>query len=522
MNKNKMQKQILKIVSVIFLLNVVWPLNAQSSHSVSRAESFLNNGVIAHRGAWKKESLPQNSIASLKQAIQIGAAGSEFDVQLTADGILVVNHDPDYEGMEIEKTDYSGLAKKTLKNGETLPTLESYLKTGISQQKTRLILELKSSAEGKERSMLLAQRVVEKVNQMNARDWIIYISFDYDILKKILQLDQSAKTMYLGGNMSPAELKDDGIWGADYNQKVFENKPNLINEAHQNQIAVNVWTVNDFMKMDYFLDQGIDFITTDEPEVLLNKVSVKNSQEWKLVWSDEFDYTGLPDSSKWNYDTRGNSYGWGNNEAEWYTMGRKENTWVSDGTLQINARNEPTSGKQYSSGRLTTKGKGDWKYCKVEVRAKLPSGNGTWPAIWMLSSDNKYGGWPQSGEIDIMEQVGSNPDTVLSTVHTEKYNHIKKTQRGKQMGLPTSTTDFHIYTLEWEENELRSYVDGKLYFAFNDEKSGFEAWPFDQPFHVILNLAIGGGLGGQHGIDNSLFPHTLEIDYVRVYQLSAK
>ncbi len=226
----------------------------------------------------------------------------------------------------------------------------------------------------------------------------------------------------------------------------------------------------------------------------------------------------MPDSAKWNYDTRGNSYGWGNNEAEWYTVARKENTWVSDGTLKITARNEPTSGKNYSSGRITTKGKGDWKYCKVEVRAKLPTGNGTWPAIWMLSSDNKYGGWPKSGEIDIMEQVGSNPDTVLSTIHTEKYNHIKKTQRGKRMGLATATTDFHVYTLEWEENELRSFVDGKLYFTFDNEKTGFEAWPFDQPFHLILNLAIGGGLGGQHGIDNNLFPHTLEVDYVRVYQ----
>ncbi|MFA5326349.1 MAG: family 16 glycosylhydrolase [Prolixibacteraceae bacterium] len=513
-----MKKIVIKIFSVIFLLNLVSIVKAQSKNSTNQTESFLTNGVIAHRGAWKKENLPQNSIASLKQAIQIGAAGSEFDVQLTADGVLVVNHDPDYADMKIEKTDFASLEKVPLKNGETLPTLENYLKTGMTQQKTKLILELKPSTEGKDRSILLAQNAVEKVKQMHAQDWIVYISFDYDIVEKIHQLDQSAKTMYLGGNKSPEELKADGIWGADYNQKVFEKEPNWIREARQNKIATNVWTVDDFAKMDYFLSQDIDFITTDEPEVLLNKVSGKNVQGWNLVWSDEFNYTGLPDSAKWNYDTRGNSYGWGNNEAEWYTVARKENTWVGDGTLKIIARNEPTSGKKYSSGRLTTKGKGDWKYGKVEVRAKLPSGNGTWPAIWMLSSDNKYGGWPESGEIDIMEQVGSNPDTVLSTVHTGKYNHIKKTQRGKRMGLPTATTDFHVYTLEWEENELRSFVDGKLYFTFDNEKTGFEAWPFDQPFHVILNLAIGGGLGGQHGIDNSLFPHTLEIDYVRVYQ----
>ncbi len=273
-----MQKIVSKIFSVIFLLNLVLPLKAQTDNSANRTESFLTNGVIAHRGAWKKENLPQNSIASLKQAIQIGAAGSEFDVQLTADNVLVVNHDADYAGMKIESTKFTSLEKVLLKNGETLPTLENYLRTGMTQQKTKLILELKPSTEGKDRSLLLAQKVVEKVDQMHAQDWIVYISFDYDIVKKIHHLDQSAKMMYLGGDKSPAELKADGIWGADYNQKVFEKEPSWISEARQNQIATNVWTVSDFAKMDYFLAQGIDYITTDEPEVLLNKVSVKNSE----------------------------------------------------------------------------------------------------------------------------------------------------------------------------------------------------------------------------------------------------
>jgi beta-glucanase (GH16 family) len=154
----------------------------------------------------------------------------------------------------------------------------------------------------------------------------------------------------------------------------------------------------------------------------------------------------------------------------------------------------------------------------VEVRAKLPKGNGTWPAIWMMPARNTYGGWPHSGEIDIMEHVGFNPDTVFSTVHTGKYNHMKGTQKGKNILLPTATSEFHVYTLEWEENEIRSYVDGIHYFIFKNEKQGPEVWPYDQPFYLILNLAIGGGLGGRHGIDNSLFPHTFEIDYVRVYQ----
>jgi beta-glucanase (GH16 family) len=250
-----------------------------------------------------------------------------------------------------------------------------------------------------------------------------------------------------------------------------------------------------------------------------NKESQQNTQKtWKLVWADEFDKNGLPDTTRWNYDTRGNDYGWGNNEKQWYTVAKPENCRIENGILKITARKEKTGNKEYSSARLTTKNKGDWKYGKIEVRAKLPTGNGTWPAIWMLPTDSKYGGWPKCGEIDIMEHVGFDPDTVFSTVHTGKFNHMIGTQVGKKTGLPTATSDFHIYTTEWEENEIRSYVDGKHYFTFKNNGEGFESWPFDQPFHLILNLAIGGGLGGKKGIDDSKFPHTFEIDYVRVYQ----
>jgi len=243
-----------------------------------------------------------------------------------------------------------------------------------------------------------------------------------------------------------------------------------------------------------------------------------STNEWQLVWFDEFDTDGLPDTTRWNYDTLGNEYGWGNNEKQWYTVAKPENCRIENGILVITARREKTGNKEYSSARLTTKNKGDWKYGKIEVRAKLPTGNGTWPAIWMLPTDSKYGGWPKCGEIDIMEHVGFNPDTVFSTVHTGKFNHMIGTQVGKKTGLPTATTDFHVYTTEWEENEIRSYVDGKLYFTFKNNGEGFQAWPFDQPFHLILNLAIGGGLGGKKGIDDSKFPHRFEVDYVRVYQ----
>jgi beta-glucanase (GH16 family) len=247
------------------------------------------------------------------------------------------------------------------------------------------------------------------------------------------------------------------------------------------------------------------------------KVAQINDQ-WNMVWSDEFNYQGLPDDQKWNYDTIGNSYGWGNGEAQWYTYADRKNAFVSAGTLKIKAIFENLNGKKYSSARLTTKNKGDWKYGKIEVRAKLPTGNGTWPAIWMLPTDWVYGAWPNSGEIDIMEHVGSTPDTVLSTSHSKAYNHMIGTQKGNKLYLPTATTNFHVYTLEWDKSEWRSYVDGKKYFTYKNDGTGADAWPYDQRFHLILNLAIGGGLGGRKGIDNSLFPHVFEIDYVRVYQ----
>lgn len=239
---------------------------------------------------------------------------------------------------------------------------------------------------------------------------------------------------------------------------------------------------------------------------------------WKLIWSEEFDYTGFPDSTKWSYDTEGNVYQWGNNEAQYYTSGRKENVWVSDGVLRITALKEPMEGRSYTSARLITKGKGDWLYGRFEIRAKLPTGRGTWPAIWMLPTDWEYGDWPKSGEIDIMENVGYDPDTIVGSSHTEKYNHAIGTQKNAKIACPDCYKAFHVYALEWEEDEYRLYVDDQLYFTFKNEGTGYEVWPYDKRFHILLNLAIGGNWGGQKGIDDSLFPHVFEIDYVRVYK----
>jgi len=148
----------------------------------------------------------------------------------------------------------------------------------------------------------------------------------------------------------------------------------------------------------------------------------------------------------------------------------------------------------------------------------LPGGLGTWPAIWMLSTDWEYGGWPASGEIDIMENVGYDPNIIIGSAHTKKYNHIIGTQKNARVSCPNNNTVFHNYILEWEPNEYRLYVDTVLYFTFKNEHTGFETWPFDKQFHMILNLAIGGNWGGSHGIDTTLFPHKMLIDYVRVYK----
>ncbi|MDQ3279697.1 MAG: glycoside hydrolase family 16 protein [Bacteroidota bacterium] len=233
------------------------------------------------------------------------------------------------------------------------------------------------------------------------------------------------------------------------------------------------------------------------------------------VWQDEFDYSGLPDSTKWGYDVGG--HGWGNNELQYYTRSGN-NARVGNGILTITARKEPMEGKSYTSARLVTKNKGDFLYGRVEVRAKLPSGRGTWPAIWMLPTDWAYGGWPASGEIDIMEHVGYDPARVLFSVHTEAYNHVKGTQKSGEKNISTAMTDFHLYRVDWTPDSIRGYFDNEQVFSFANEQKGSATWPFDKRFHILLNLAIGGNWGGQKGVDDAIFPATFEIDYVRVYR----
>lgn len=229
------------------------------------------NSVVAHRGAWKAKTLPENSIASLQEAIRLGCIASEFDVRMTADDSLLVTHDPDYAGKLIEKTSYNELRKTPLSNGEPLPTLREYLLAAKQRNGyTQLVCEIKpSSIQG--RGNILAEKVVALVKELGAEKITSYISFDYEILKAILIHSPHAITQYLNGDKAPDELLKDGIVGLDYHYSVYQKHPEWIEIAKKNKMILNAWTVNDEKVMDWLIENGFDYITTNEPEMALKK-----------------------------------------------------------------------------------------------------------------------------------------------------------------------------------------------------------------------------------------------------------
>jgi len=256
---------------------------------------------------------------------------------------------------------------------------------------------------------------------------------------------------------------------------------------------------------------GVDFsekqtvtITEDDPNYDPN-----------LVWADEFDYTGLPDSDKWNMETGGD--GWGNNELQYYTN-NEANAMVENGRLTITALEEEFGGREYTSARITTQNKFDFKYGKIEARIKLPYGQGLWPAFWMLGKDISSVGWPDCGEIDIMEMVGGDggDNTCHCTLHWD--NNGEHASYGKSYTLPSGilADDFHIFTVEWDSQEIRGYIDGTQYYTA--DLTPQELSEFHQNFFIILNMAVGGDWPGPPNA-NTTFPQTMEVDYVRVYNL---
>ncbi len=236
---------------------------------------------------------------------------------------------------------------------------------------------------------------------------------------------------------------------------------------------------------------------------------------WKLVWSDEFENPGPPDPARWTYE-KGMVR---NQEKQFYTDARRKNARVENGRLIIEAHKETMDRGEFTSASLITRGRADWKYGRIEVRAKLPTARGTWPAIWMLPTDHGQVRWPKCGEIDIMEHVGHEPGIVHGTLHSETYNHTKKTHRGTRTPVPTAGTAFHTYSVDWSADRITMAVDGKTYATYDRKPGDTEnEWPFEKPFYLILNLAIGGSWGGAKGIDDSAFPQRMEVEHVRVYQ----
>ena len=242
------------------------------------------------------------------------------------------------------------------------------------------------------------------------------------------------------------------------------------------------------------------------------------------AWVDEFDQDGPPNPQHWGYDEGGG--GWGNQELQYYTRERSDNARVEDGHLIVEARREDFEGRKYTSARLISQGKGDFTYGKWVVRARLPRGRGTWPAIWLLPSQSTYSqGWPGNGEIDLMEEVGFDPNVIHFSIHCQAFNHIAKTQKTATTTVPDAQDEFHDYVLTWTPEEIRTYVDppddldtATPLFRFQNLHQSWREWPFDQPFHLILNVAVGGSWGGAKGVDESIWPQRMEVDSVRYYR----
>jgi beta-glucanase (GH16 family) len=262
-------------------------------------------------------------------------------------------------------------------------------------------------------------------------------------------------------------------------------------------------------------DQGADGAWHEQaPTSVEVKTGTPPPSNWRLVWQDEFDGSGLPDPARWGYEV-----GYvRNSELQYYTQGRLENARRENGQLILEARRDGWNGHDITSASIITKGKKSFLYGRIEVRARLPTGKGTWPAFWMLGTNIDQVGWPACGEIDIMENVGYQPTTVHGTVHTPFYYHGSSAgPRGGNTQASSPWLDYHLYAIEWFPDHIDFFVDSVKYFSFFNEGTSAK-WPFDKPHYLLLNLAIGGSWGGSQGVDLSLFPHRVYVDYVRVYE----
>lgn len=285
----------------------------------------------------------------------------------------------------------------------------------------------------------------------------------------------------------------------DFGNGVVKTTPSGIIDYQYNNSGSNTYTVivTASNSSGQSIKKSIDIIVNVQPAMPV------------LVWSDEFNTDGAPDPTKWGYDIGTGGNGWGNNELEYYTS-RPENAIVQNGVLKITAIKESYSGSAYTSARLLSKDKFAFTYGKIEVKAKLPAGVGTWPAIWMLGSDIAIAGWPACGEIDIMEHRGSELNKIFGTLHYP--GRSGGNADGGTTVISNATTEFHIYSLEWSASSIQIYVDGLLYHTVNNSGS----IPFNHDFFFIMNVAMGGGFAGN--IDPAFTKDSMEVDYIRVYK----
>ncbi len=351
---------------------------------------------------------------------------------------------------------------------------------------------------------------------------------DYNVTLTVWNEDDFQKSV------SKIVTIDNSLFSADFDAEVDTNNPNFVNLTNTTTgeydgiswiLDNNEYNHPDNQITAYIEFKGIYDITLrvfkgDFERSITKQITIVSDDpdylnKYNLVWSDEFDSTAV-NLNNWTFETGSN--GWGNNELQNYTNGN--NADVTDDKLMLTARkvNDDKEVGSYTSTRMVTKGKREFKYGRMEIRAKLPSGTGIWPAIWMLGSNINDVGWPACGEIDIMEYVGFQSDVVRATVHTT--SGYGGNGSGSNKALPTCEEEFHNYGLIWNEKELLFYVDStsNVIHRYAPSTKNNDNWPFDQQCFFILNVAVGGTWGGAEGIDNSIFPQSMVIDYVRVYQ----
>lgn len=361
------------------------------------------------------------------------------------------------------------------------------------------------------------------------KSYIIYypLAGSYDISLKLLNYTGETRSVSKSVNIASSDLV------LSFTAEAITNNPNrvLLKNTSQGAYDSFKWTYRNIVVENvveheaYFPFAGnfqVTLIVRKNNEDFTESRSVTISQDdpnyhdnFELVWSDEFNDSDV-NTNYWTFET--GSHGWGNQELQNYTNG--SNAEIVDGVLILTARkvNDNMQPGSYTSTRMISRGKKEFQYGKMEIRAKLPSGIGIWPAIWMLGSNFTSVGWPACGEMDIMEYVGHQPNTVHATVHTPAGYGING--NGSSMFLETAEEEFHVYGMIWTEKKLTFYVDepDNVVHTYAPPVKTLQNWPFDQPAFFILNIAVGGTWGGAQGIDNSIFPQTMEIDYVRVYQ----